>query len=120
MIAISADRQPLELEYPRTVPRMLTIELHSVLMFNSGRATGPAQVGAGDAIVEADRERLLFEELQAIHQELQALRADFARQGLSEEINERISEIEVEQRLQAIQHEIEESAKPKKGRFRRS
>jgi uncharacterized protein YPO0396 len=56
----------------------------------------------------------LFEELHQIRQELHALREDFEKKGMREEIDQRISELEVEERLRQIQDEIVEERKPKK------
>ena len=52
------------------------------------------------------RDERLLAELSKIREEIRALREAFEAQGVHEELDKRISEIEVEQRLQAIQDEI--------------
>ncbi len=68
---------------------------------------------------DEDRESRLFDELHQIRTELHALREDFAKRGMKEEFDNRVNELEVEERLRQIQDEIEDANEPKKrGWFR--
>ncbi|HEX6507055.1 MAG TPA: hypothetical protein VF221_05425 [Chloroflexota bacterium] len=66
-----------------------------------------------------DPNRRLFDELHQIRQELHLLREDFEQKGLREELDSRVNELEIEERLRQIQDDIVEGQKPKKrGWFR--
>jgi sulfur transfer complex TusBCD TusB component (DsrH family) len=67
-----------------------------------------------DRVPDEDRESRLFDELHQIRTELHALREDFAKRGMKEEFENRVNELEVEERLRQIQDEIEDANKPKK------
>ncbi len=61
-----------------------------------------------------DREQRLYTELAGIHEELHALRKDFEGRGMREELDSRINNLEIEERLRQIQDEISEENKPRK------
>jgi hypothetical protein len=70
---------------------------------------------------EEDRDSRLFNELHQIRTDLHALRQDFEQRGMKEQFEARMSELELDERLQQIQDEIAEENKPppKRGWFKR-